>query len=98
METEGEVTSHLVLHKLGVAAVDFHLFHLLLSLLTAQQAVGLEHHHLLLHVPQTSLQRVDLSILTHTREIRGYATDINTLTDTATDTHRDGYLHVDDCL
>lgn len=59
----GRALSHLVLHELGVAAVDLHLFHLLLTLLTTQEAIGLQHQQLLLHVSQAPLHRVQFCIL-----------------------------------
>lgn len=51
---------YLVLHKLGVVAIDLHLLDLLLSLLTSQHVTGAQHHDLVLQLPQASLQRADL--------------------------------------
>lgn len=53
----------LVLHEFHVAAVDLHLLHLLLPLLTAQKSIGFHHQQLLFHVSQSSLHRIDFCIL-----------------------------------
>ncbi len=42
-QTKLHIVSDLVLHELGVAAVDLHLLHLLLTLLAAQKSIGFQH-------------------------------------------------------
>lgn len=54
---------YLILHELGVTAIDLHLFHLLLPLLSTESPVWLQHLYLVLQVSQAALQRAYLRVL-----------------------------------